>query len=206
MLLKKVQLYVCLASIIAIFSACSQASDTSGTTMPESQQTTQSDTAGEIKETSAPSQENTEGTIKETVKETIKETAKETDAKKAFLGKWVVAKLLPTLNVSAVSEEDFNKTYSDKEAVYAADYAQFGDETCKNPDYREKDMSAEEFARLYSGATFEQLGIKADSAKVIEIFNGDKQWLNPGGMIIIKDESTLISFWDGAFFEMTAAQ
>lgn len=126
----------------------------------------------------------------------------EMDKSKAFMGKWVVTERLITSNISAVSDEDFEKDYLNKKAEYTDTGAQFGEAVCKEPVYKEGSMSAEQFTEAYKGATFEQLGIDADSVKTIAVFDGEEQWSNPGSLIIIKDENTLITCWDGAFFKM----
>lgn len=128
------------------------------------------------------------------------------DKDSVIMGQWIISKRLQTQNVSAVSEEEFEKNYLNKKVEYTSTSAQFGEDTLQKPSYESKEMSAEQFEQGYRGATFKQLGIDADSAMVIEVTKEKEQWLSPGGIIFVKNEEVLISYWDGVFFEMTRAK
>lgn len=186
---RKILLSICIMSIIIVLAACSKTPAAGYTAKP-------------VEPKQAEVQTDLPGTGNDESTKAAADAGKQKDESSVIMGEWTVSKRLQTQNITAVSDEEFDKNYLNKKAVYTTTAAQFGEDICRKPLYEVEQMSAEQFAQGYRGATFKQLGIEADNAMVVQVTDSEGQWLSPGGAAIVKDENTLISWWDGAFFEM----
>lgn len=118
-----------------------------------------------------------------------------------FFGKWVVSKVSGTSRISAMSEAEI-KSFIGKKAEYNRRLAAFDGESCENPIYKKETLSEADF---FSGfrSSFENLDLQGKSVTIFYVFeNQSNPWINPGSSLIIKDNNTLITIWEGVFFEM----
>lgn len=114
----------------------------------------------------------------------------------SFFGEWRVKKPIAYCPIYGMDDKTIN-SYIGKKAIYKLDAARFDNEICNNPQYKKEIVSNEDF---FVGFHIEikNLGISSDTIKVIEI----KGWTNPGSYLIIKNKNSLITVWDGVFFEL----
>lgn len=118
-----------------------------------------------------------------------------------FIGQWVVSKIAGTGRIYAMSEAEM-QAYIGKNAEYRRTLAVFDKESCKNPIYQRKNLSEADFVADFR-IPFKNLGLKETSVTVFNIYESPKNpWANPGSYLIIKNKKTLITVWDGVFFEM----
>ena len=92
-------------------------------------------------------------------------------------------------------------------ASYLDTIAGFPDNSCTNPRYNIGHWTAE---GRYGGVRLIDLGIKEDSALVVEIrcptkpaIGNDVRWQAPGAFLLLKDHNHLFAIWEGVFFELT---
>jgi len=114
----------------------------------------------------------------------------------SFYGEWKVQRPIAYCPIFGMDEETI-KNFIGKKAIYKFDMAQFDDEICNNPQYKEEVILDKDFFNGFH-VYIKKLGITTDSIKVIEV----KDWTNPGSYLIIKDKNSLITVWDGVFFEL----
>lgn len=120
----------------------------------------------------------------------------------SFFGEWIVTKIAGTSGIYAMSDEEM-KSFIGKKAEYSQSLAAFDNEFRKNPVYKRETLSE---ATFFSGfrTSFENLGLKGESVTIINIYeNQNNLWINPGSCLIIKDNDSMLTVWDGVFFEMT---
>ena len=114
-------------------------------------------------------------------------------------GKWYIKRYIP-------KGEDFQlpnkaKGLIGKEIVYSTDQIIFDGEILSNPMYKMKLGS--DVTLLGDDISFKEIGINRNTALVILIFDEKGLWLRPGGALIVKDRDTLITLWDGNYFELS---
>ncbi|NLK72974.1 MAG: hypothetical protein GX285_08160 [Clostridiales bacterium] len=117
--------------------------------------------------------------------------------KEIFYGEWITADAISYAPVSAITEEEYNEKYLGKVVLYSKDKAEFENDMIENPVYQKIIVDNAKFYNEYR-VRFEDLGIESGQATIVEI----KDWINPCSLLIIKDEKTMISLWDGLFFEL----
>ena len=111
----------------------------------------------------------------------------------SYYGEWKVEKDLGSTPVST----GVDKNMIGKTVVYTKDKATFDNKEIANPEYKEADITKEDFLKDYQ-YSLSDLGISSDSAKTLNIDN----WTNAGNFLVIKDDQTMIFLWDGTFYEM----
>jgi len=85
-------------------------------------------------------------------------------------------------------------------ARYDKDRAAFGRETCAAPSYATRVMTPDEFAKEYRVRAAD-LGLQGDAVTVITV-TCPSAWSNRGSLLIVKPPDTLLTMWDGVFFEL----
>ena len=96
-------------------------------------------------------------------------------------------------------------------AGYSESVAHFADNTCDRPRYEVAYWPAGD--AVYGGARLGDLGIRGDSAMVVEVrcpplerAGSDPRWDVPGGFLIVKDHEHMLMVWEGVYFELTREQ
>ena len=118
-----------------------------------------------------------------------------------FFGEWVVSKIAGTSRISAMSEAEM-KSFIGKRAEYNRTLATFDGESCENPIYKKETLSETDFFSNFR-TSFENLDLKGKSVTLLNVYENQKTpWINPGSYLIIKDNDTMITIWDGVFFEL----
>ncbi|CAG7614846.1 hypothetical protein PAESOLCIP111_01753 [Paenibacillus solanacearum] len=110
-----------------------------------------------------------------------------------YYGDWTVQKWVGSAPISTAVDERI----IGMKASYTKEKASFGEDEMLNPEYKEQEMTNQDFVRAYR-TPLSDLGIYAPSVKTVHIRNGT----NPGSFLMIKDEQTLMMLWDGNYFEM----
>lgn len=112
-----------------------------------------------------------------------------------YYGTWKITRYyMPGITAMSKDEAD---GYVGMVLEYSADTFTYNGHANSDPDYSETEVTAEEFAANYGGATFDSLGITSASVKQVDISNAD----DPGRSFFVKDANTLLINKDGVFFE-----
>ena len=121
----------------------------------------------------------------------------------SFYGQWKINKLIAFGPVSIYGNEDVRKmvgktiSYSDAKAVY-------GTVTCETPYYKKENISMANF-ETSNKMKFSRLGITAKSIDRFTVYTSSSSnnlWDSTGSVFYVKDQSTLILFDGGAYFEL----
>ncbi len=112
-----------------------------------------------------------------------------------YYGTWKITRYyMPGITAMSKDEAD---GYVGMVLEYSTDTFTYNGHANSDPDYSETEVTAEEFAANYGGATFDSLGITSVSAKQVDISNAD----DLGWSFFVKDANTLLINRDGVFFE-----
>lgn len=117
----------------------------------------------------------------------------EASAAPVFYGTWTVQKAVGSAQISTGVEESM----IGKKATYSTEKAIFDGEEVLNPVYEEQTVTNEQFVADYR-SQLRAIGIDADSATIVKI----KDWTAPGSLLLVKDDQTLITLWDGTFYAL----
>ena len=122
---------------------------------------------------------------------------------KSFYGQWAVSRVLAYGPVGNYGKDDAESllgkslTFSADEAGCFGDQASDMDRVAVNPEFRETEISKNDFAADYR-VTFERLGIETDS--VLKITAADSQ--GNGCSFLVVDDGTLVIIGGGTYFEL----
>lgn len=116
---------------------------------------------------------------------------------KEYYSSWIAIDKIYYMPISAMSKEEYRSKYFGRVVHYSKSSAAFNQERVSNPVYTERALTNEVFFEEF-GVELKDLGISDASVKVVQIDN----WINPTSCIIMKDDDTIISLWDGVFFEL----
>jgi hypothetical protein len=133
---------------------------------------------------------------------------------KELWGKWVVRRELPATTISCWGEKEAQKLLG-TEIEYSAGFFRWSKVVTKDPTAEMKTITAQQFHDENSGkgvtssqVTFQQLGIKADSALQvvirhpgIENTGATEPGEIPGDNFLVKDKSTIIFSVCNVYFE-----
>lgn len=115
-------------------------------------------------------------------------------ASPVYYGEWTVEEAVGAAEISTGVDESM----IGKKAAYSAEAATFGTEVAPSPPvYEEGELTNAEFAAEYR-AQLSAIGIEADIVKTVTVAD----WTSPGSLLLIKDDQTLITLWDGTFYAM----
>lgn len=114
---------------------------------------------------------------------------------KIYYGTWIVRSPIATSTVYALTEEEINRMEG-SEIIYSKDEYTFQETVCDTPSYQETLLSEEEFERDWK-LKLSDLGLKEKEVTAVSVENSDFF----GKLIFIKDENTLIIYYDGVYFE-----
>ena len=146
----------------------------------------------------ATQEENSEAVVEEAGSEAVNPTDKESDSNASdlsYYGTWKITRYyMPGITAMSKDEAD---GYVGMVLEYSTDAFTYNEHANSDPDYSETEVTAEEFAANYGGATFDSLGIISASVKQVDISNAD----DPGWSFFVKDANTLLINRDGVFFE-----
>lgn len=124
---------------------------------------------------------------------------------RAVFGRWqVTASACPT---DCAMSRTAAESWRGRAALYEDSIARFGEHSCKRPRYIADYWPGE---GVYGGARLKDLGIRDDSALVIDIEcpsesrpGADPRWTAPGSFLIVRDRDHLLMVWEGVFFELS---
>lgn len=112
-----------------------------------------------------------------------------------YYGTWKITRYyMPGITAMSKDEAD---GYVGMVLEYSTDTFTYNGHANSDPDYSETEVTAEEFAANYGGATFDSLGITSAAVKQVDISNAD----DLGWSFFVKDANTLLINRDGVFFE-----
>ena len=143
-------------------------------------------------------EENSEAVVEGASSEAVNPVGEESDGNDSdlsYYGTWKITRYyMPGITAMSKDEAD---GYVGMVLTYSTDAFVYNGNANDNPDYQEHELTAEEFASNYGGATFDSLGITSSSVKQVDISNAD----DLGWSFFVKDENTLLINKDGVFFE-----
>lgn len=143
-------------------------------------------------------EENSEAVVEEASSEAVNPVGEEydgNDSDLSYYGTWKITRYyMPGITAMSKDEAD---GYVGMVLTYSTDAFVYNGNANDNPDYQEHELTAEEFASNYGGATFDSLGITSASVKQVDISNAD----DLGWSFFVKDDNTLLINKDGVFFE-----
>lgn len=114
----------------------------------------------------------------------------------SYYGEWTVQQVAGSTPISTAVDEGM----IGMEAVFSKEKASFGPDEVQNPVYEEAEMTNASFTADYR-TPLSAIGIEADAVQTVSITD----WTHPGAFLIVKDEETLITLWDGNFYELKRA-
>jgi hypothetical protein len=118
----------------------------------------------------------------------------------SICGTWMVRRLLQTGGVS-ISPEELKKLLGIR-AIYSPSAMQFGDIVATNPVYIVSRKSNDEFFSD-NHIPISQLGIKSNTVLEVDVEHADgKDVLGPGAVLFIRNANTIVTTWNGGYFEM----
>jgi len=128
-------------------------------------------------------------------------------AQHAVFGQWRVTGSMCAPGGCALSRAEV-ASWRGRVAIYSDTLARFAEHSCSRPRYTAGYWPAN---GSYGGATFADLGLRGDSAMVVDISCPGQpptgllkdRWEVPGGFLIVKDADHLLTIWEGVFFELT---
>ena len=139
-----------------------------------------------------------EAVVEEAGSEAVNTADKESDGNASdlsYYGTWKITRYyMPGITAMSKDEAD---GYVGMVLTYSTDAFVYNGNANDTPDYQEHELTAEEFAGNYGGATFDSLGITSASVKQVDISNAD----DPSWSFFVKDANTLLINRDGVFFE-----
>lgn len=133
---------------------------------------------------------------------TITNSASSNKSSKSYFGTWVVSKKIATTPVYAMSEDKI-KEYIGKELYLSEKKVSFDKENLVNPTFEETTLSDSDFASE-NKTSLKNIGINSPSIKKVDVIqNANSNWTSFfGNSFYVKDANTLITLWDGVFFEL----
>ena len=112
-----------------------------------------------------------------------------------YLGEWSVS------SVASPGASGSNGGLVGVRASYAAEQAQFGQETCTGPSYSRRWIAAAAFADAYDVRP-EHLGLPTrGEIGMVDVTCGGGS-LGPGSTLILKSDDAMLTAWDGAYYEL----
>ncbi|PYS47588.1 MAG: hypothetical protein DMG13_27485 [Acidobacteria bacterium] len=115
-------------------------------------------------------------------------------------GTWeVVGHVEPGISAMSNVEAD---SWLRKKARYENAIAEFGSERCTAPSYTKKLVNAKSYFMDEFRIQASQLGITTNEIAVVEVKCSDADWTAPGSLLL-KDQSHLLTVWDGVFFKLS---
>lgn len=143
-------------------------------------------------------EESSEAVVEEAGSETVNPADNESGSNASdpgYYGTWKITRYyMPGITAMSKDEAD---GYVGMVLEYSTDTFTYNGHANSDPDYSETEVTAEEFAANYGGATFDSLGITSVSAEQVDISNAD----DLGWSFFVKDANTLLINRDGVFFE-----
>jgi heat shock protein HslJ len=113
-------------------------------------------------------------------------------------GDWrVVSFKAPGISAMTTAEAG---AWKGTEASYGETRAAFGPDECTRPTYESRTMSVNEFAQEYRVSAAD-LGLSGPSLTLVTVTCASP-WTNHGSVLIVKSVKTLVTTWDGVFFEL----
>lgn len=143
-------------------------------------------------------EESSEAVVEEASSEAVNPADNESGSNASdpgYYGTWKITRYyMPGITAMSKDEAD---GYVGMVLEYSTDTFTYNGHANSDPDYSETEVTAEEFAANYGGATFDSLGITSASVKQVDISNAD----DLGWSFFVKDANTLLINKDGVFFE-----
>lgn len=143
-------------------------------------------------------EESSEAVVEEAGSETVNPADNESGSNASdpgYYGTWKITRYyMPGITAMSKDEAD---GYVGMVLEYSTNTFTYNGHANGDPDYSETEVTAEEFAANYGGATFDSLGITSVSVKQVDISNAD----DLGWSFFVKDANTLLINRDGVFFE-----
>jgi len=124
--------------------------------------------------------------------------------KGSFYGNWQVTAFYFG-RIHAMDEDQASKWIGAK-ARYAPDMARFegpdGVEHCTNPSYSYERIRCNQFYGRF-GRHAQDLGFTRETITLVDITHRNDNWIAPGSFLILKSPDSIITMWDGIFFELS---
>lgn len=117
----------------------------------------------------------------------------------AALGTWVVTgHAMPGISAMSTEEAD---AWLGKVATYTASRASFAGEFCELPRYESSVVQAEVFLTDFRVPP-ESLGLGQETIDLVRVHCRDSEWVAPGAVLFMLDDSRALTVWDGVFFSL----
>jgi hypothetical protein len=119
---------------------------------------------------------------------------------RSIYGRWKIKRIIPTSNIQ--TSVDDAKKYLGMEIVYSADEFKFDGEAAAHPKYKTGNMSAATFYEEYR-AQLKELGVTHGAVSTVEVQDSKGEAvLNPGALVFVRSVNTIVTVWDGIYFEV----
>jgi hypothetical protein len=122
---------------------------------------------------------------------------------KDFYGKWKISKVVAYNRVNA--GEEVARKWLGEEILFMEQQASVDQDILKNPDYKESNLSENDFFQFSGYISFSSLGINGTFIKKVIVYDKETNcvWENAWGRFYIKDRDTLLKGSEGVWFEVT---
>jgi hypothetical protein len=119
---------------------------------------------------------------------------------RSIYGRWKIKQIIPTSNIQTSADDA--KKYLGVEIVYSAEEFKFGSEAVAHPKYKTGKMTAGEFYEQYR-AQLKELGVTRGAVSTLEVQDAKGEGvLNPGAIVFVRSANTIVTMWDGIYFEV----
>jgi hypothetical protein len=119
---------------------------------------------------------------------------------RTIYGVWKIKRIIPTSNIQ--TSADAAKKYLGMEIVYSAEKFKFNGDAVEHPKYKTGKMTADTFYEEYR-AQLKELGVTRGAVATVEVqeVKGEAV-LSPGAIVFIRNSNTIVTMWDGIYFEV----
>ena len=126
-------------------------------------------------------------------------------ANENFYGTWLIKRTIAFGRVYALSDEEIRNILGET-IEFSPEKASFQNKICKNPIYKRSILSETDFFTHNGYTSFKEIGFQGKNIVKVEVFNEKEDyrnlWYSIGRKFFIKDENTLITNYEGVFFEL----
>lgn len=120
---------------------------------------------------------------------------------RTIYGVWKIKRIIPTSNIQTSADDA--KKYLGTEIVYSAKEFKFNGEAVEHPKYKIGQVTADTFYEQYR-AQLKELGVTCGTVATVEVQDAEGEAvLNPGAIVFVRSSETIITMWDGIYFEVT---
>ena len=101
--------------------------------------------------------------------------------------------------------EDEAVSFRGRPVTFTLDYASFGADTCRHPEYRSAMLRADSVLAADYGASPSNFGFVGGATAIVtrtEVICGGSRWTSPPGYVLDMPDGRVYLLWNGTFFQL----